>query len=139
MFISTSHFFPKNYLFQLFPYTSFRYYCCWKTLLLISWSSIPCLRDDKIWLGLSICSSSCGKHNPIVWNNMERVIETKIIKGKSKFIFSACEWYQIDNIWRLKLFIHRKKKKSTELAVLQISTMPICLKTGRLKKTGVQK
>lgn len=80
MFISTSHFFPKNYLFQLFPNTSFRYYCCWKTLLLISWSSIPCLRDDKIWLGLSIYSSSCGKHSPIVWNNMERVIETKLSK-----------------------------------------------------------
>lgn len=111
-------FFPKNYLFQLFPYTSFRYYCCWKTLLLISWSSIPCLRDDKIWLGLCIYSSSCGKHSPIVWNNMERVIETKLpTKGKSKFIFSAYKWYQIDSTWRLKLSVY-PQEKSAKLAAL---------------------
>lgn len=113
MFISTSHFFPKNYLFQLFPYTSFRYYCCWKTLLLISWSSIPCLRDDKIWLGLCIYSSSCGKHSPIVWNNMERVIETKLSKVSQNLSLVLVNYIRLTTPedWSA-LFIHRKNQQN---------------------------
>lgn len=126
MFISTSHFFPKNYLFQLFPYTSFRYYCCWKTLLLISWSSIPCLRDDKIWLGLCICSSSCGKHSPIVWNNMERVIETKLSKVSQNLSLVLVNDIRLTTPedWS-SLFIHRKKiSKISNFIDFQTTNMP---------------
>lgn len=112
MFISTSHFFPKNYLFQLFPYTSFRYYCCWKTLLLISWSSIPCLRDDKIWLGLCIYSSSCGKRSHIVWNNMERVIETKLSKVSQ----------------------HLSLVLVNDVRLKHLKTEALCLSTGKISK-----
>lgn len=102
-------------MFQLFPYTSFRHYWCWKNLLLISWSSVPCLRDDKIWLGLYIYSS-CGKHNPIVWNNMEKVIETKWSKVSQNLSLALVNGFKIGNTgdWS-SLFIYRTHKENYQL------------------------